>query len=103
MAPLPAPTILPENIDEIIKLAHVVIFTIEGCPYCLKAKQYFDDQNVQHMEIRLDYGDEQHQKLQAKVNKTSLPQIFVGCKHIGGFDDLMASDKAGLLTELLHS
>lgn len=103
MPPLPAPQVLPENIDKIINLAHVIVFTTDNCVACMETKQFFDEQNVQHMEICIHLGDHTHRELQSKFNATSLPQIFVGCRHVGGYDDLIALDNVGQLTELLHS
>lgn len=102
MAPIPPPSKLPESIDELIGLSHVVIFTMEGCRFCTKVKQFLDSQQVEYVEISVEYGDELHQKLQAKLaGKTSVPQVFIDGKHIGGCDDVLNMDKAGKLSELL--
>lgn len=97
----PVPKMLPSSIEEINKLAHVLIYTIPRCPYCIRAVRYLDQDGVDYIEVVVDYGKELHLKLQQIVHKTSLPQIFVGGTHIGGCDDMMSMDK-GRLKQMLH-
>lgn len=97
--------VAPENIDQLIASNHVVIFTMEGCKFCTSAKKILDDQNVLYREVILGIeggGLKLYEALQKKVNKSSVPQIFVGGKSIGGSDELLAKDKEGTLMPLIR-
>ena len=94
------------TIDQIINSSHVVIFTMEGCKFCSKAKKFFDDHNVKYKEVVLDYESKNskvlHEALKKKINRTSVPQIFVGGKLIGGCDDMVVQNTKGTLMALIH-
>jgi len=94
-----------ENVDELIASSHVVIFTMEECKFCTKTKQFLDDENVLYREVVIDpatNGMKIYEQLQAKVNRTSVPQVFVGGQHIGGCDDTLAKHAAGELMPLIR-
>ncbi len=67
----------------------VALFTKPGCPYCAKAKQLLIDRGIQYEEIILG-KDATTVSLRAVTGRTSVPQVFIGGKHIGGSDDLEA-------------
>ena len=102
---LPASTASEMNIDELINSAHVVVFTMEECRYCINVKKFFDDQNILYREVVIDpeaNGMKIYEQLTAKVNRTSVPQVFVGGQHIGGCDDTLAKHKEGTLLSLVR-
>jgi len=85
----------------------VVIFTAEGCKFCLAAKKFLTDHNVQYREVPLDFdspaGIKQYGALQKRVNgRTSVPQIFIGGHSIGGNDDMMALHKEAKLMQKIR-
>lgn len=82
-------------------MASVVIYTSAWCPYCIRAKDLLDKKNVTYQEISVDGQPAVRAKMAEKAGRTSVPQIWVGEKHVGGCDDLMALERAGKLDALL--
>jgi glutaredoxin 3 len=80
----------------------VEIYTKSFCPYCWRAKSFLDAKGVEYEEIAVDYGGEPKQVMIQRANgRTTVPQIFISGRHVGGCDDLMALDRAGKLDELI--
>ena len=79
----------------------VVMYTTSWCPYCTRAKQLFDRKGVQYTEIDVDAVEGARVEMQRRSGRTSVPQIFVGARHLGGFDDTNALDQRGELDPLL--
>ena len=83
--------------------ARVVMYTSAVCPYCVRAERLLDAKGVTNIEkIRVDLDPEQKAVMMEKTGRRSVPQIFVGQTHVGGFDDLYALDQAGRLDPLLN-
>ena len=82
-------------------MAKIEIYATAVCPYCVRAKQLFKSKNVDFIEIRIDQDDAKREEMIQRSQRKSVPQIFIDNKHIGGFDDLHALDKAGELDNLL--
>lgn len=73
---------------------NIEIYTLDYCPFCKKAKAFFDERNIPYIEYKLD-GDEEEEfrKLQKKFDikgEVTVPQIIINGKRIGGYSDLMA-------------
>lgn len=80
----------------------IEIYTTGTCAYCERAKQLLSHKGVRYQEIRIDQDlKKQAEMISRTKGLRSVPQIFINDKHIGGFDDLHALDKAGKLDELL--
>ena len=79
----------------------VVMYTTSWCPYCTRAKQLFARKGVQYTEIDVDAVEGARAEMQRRSGRTSVPQIFVGARHLGGFDDTNALDQRGELDPLL--
>ncbi len=80
----------------------VIIYTTEVCPYCVRAKALFQKKQVQFEEIKI-INDEMREAMIAKSGgRRTVPQIFIGEKHIGGCDDLYELDRQKKLDELLQ-
>jgi len=79
----------------------VVVYSTKTCPYCVQAKMLLGKKGVHYSEI--DVSDEnERQKMVEKANgKRSVPQIFIGDTHVGGFDDLNRLNQEGKLDSLL--
>ena len=73
------------------------------CPYCTWAKQLLDAKNVQFTMIDVTEDVNIRQEMEDRSGRNSVPQIFIGDRHIGGFDDLSALDKDGQLDPLLSA
>jgi len=80
----------------------VFIYTTTVCPYCIRAKQLFEKKGVAYEEISLDNDPKGRQELEELTKRRTVPQIFIGDKHVGGFDDLKELQVKGLLDEWLQ-
>jgi len=81
----------------------VEIYTQPWCPYCVRAKALLDRKGVAYTEIDAPYGTaEREDSIRRAGGRTSVPQVFIDGRHIGGSDDLAALDRAGRLDKLLQ-
>ncbi|MFI4967128.1 MAG: glutaredoxin 3 [Gammaproteobacteria bacterium] len=83
--------------------APVVIYSTRVCPYCVRAKALLDDKHVAYTEVLVDLDPERRAEMMQKTGRRTVPQIFVGQHHVGGFDELYALDRSGGLDPLLNS
>lgn len=83
-------------------MARIRMYMTEWCPYCRRADQLFRAKDVQDIErIRVDLEPERRQEMMEKSGRHTVPQIWIGETHVGGYDDLVALDRAGKLDALL--
>ena len=80
----------------------ITIYSTRICPYCIRAKNFFSKRNIEYTEIMIDRDQEQMKAMMEKSGRQSVPQIFIGDYHVGGFDDLIEHDMDGKLEELLN-
>lgn len=84
--------------------AVVKMYTTQWCPFCLRAKQLLAQRGVATIdEVRVDLHPAERAAMVAQTGRRTVPQIFIGAKHVGGCDDLMALDQRGGLLPLLNS
>lgn len=82
----------------------VTIYTKPFCPYCIRALTLLEQKGVQFTEVEAAFDpDKRQEMLQRSGGRATFPQIFVGDRHIGGCDDMMALERAGELDPLLHA
>ena len=82
----------------------VVMYSTKVCPYCMMAERLLKSRGVSDIEKILVDGDEGlRAEMIEKTGRRTVPQIFIGETHVGGFDDLSALDKAGKLMSLLQA
>lgn len=81
----------------------IVIYTTAWCPYCIRAKRLLDSKNVKYEEIAVDSKPDLRAEMTRKAGRTSVPQIWIGERHVGGCDELFALDRAGQLDPLLRN
>ena len=80
----------------------VIVYSTGWCPYCVRAKALLERKGVPFREIRVDEDPAERETMLARSRgQRTVPQIFIGDRHVGGFDDLYALDKAGELDQLL--
>lgn len=80
----------------------VRMYTTQVCPYCIRAKQLLQARGVAQIEeIRIDLDPAQRMQMMEITGRRTVPQIFIGDTHVGGFDDLAALDQRGGLMPLL--
>ncbi|MGB9152951.1 MAG: glutaredoxin 3 [Alphaproteobacteria bacterium] len=83
-------------------MPQITVYSGPSCPYCDRAKLLLKKKGVafQEFDVRAD-ADRLAEMMQKSNGKRSIPQIFIGDRHIGGCDDLYALDSAGKLDALL--
>lgn len=82
--------------------ARVVMYSTAVCPYCVRAEQLLRQRGVEAIEkIRIDVDPALRDEMMARTGRRTVPQIYIGDTHVGGFDDLAALDRAGGLVPLL--
>ena len=79
----------------------ITIYSTAVCPYCVAAKNFLKSKGQTWEEIRVDTDPAEREKMIARARRTSVPQIFIGDTHVGGYDDLVALHRAGKLEPLL--
>lgn len=80
----------------------VVMYTTAVCPYCVAAKNFLKSRGASWEEVRVDVDLARRQEMLDRAKRTSVPQIFIDDTHVGGYDDLVALDRAGGLAPLLE-
>lgn len=81
--------------------AEVVIYSTAICPYCVAAKNFLKSRGYGWTEVRIDTDPAERERMLARTRRSSVPQIFVGEIHVGGFEDMMVLHRAGKLEPLL--
>jgi len=79
----------------------VLVYSSDFCPYCIRAKALLTQKGVAFNEIRVDGNPELRAQMTQKSGKRTVPQIWIGERHIGGCDDLYALERSGQLDRLL--
>jgi glutaredoxin 3 len=80
----------------------VLMYTTAVCPYCQRAKQLLTARGVSVIEeVRVDLDPVRRDEMMQRTRRRTVPQIYIGATHVGGFDDLAALDAAGELKPLL--
>ncbi|TWI63083.1 glutaredoxin 3 [Pseudoduganella lurida] len=83
--------------------AQVTMYTTAICPYCIRAERLLESKGIKNIDkIRVDLDPSQRQLMMQKTGRRTVPQIYVGDTHVGGFDDLYALDQKGALDPLLN-
>ena len=84
-------------------MARVLMYTTAICPYCVNAKKLLAQKGVDVEEIRVDQNPQLRNEMIEKSGQRTVPQIWIGDRHVGGFTDLWALDKQGKLDGLLQN
>ena len=79
----------------------VIVYTTDYCSFCRSAKALLEKRGVSYEEINLARDPDARRQLEQITGMVTFPQIVIGEKSIGGFDQLLAADRAGQLPELL--
>jgi glutaredoxin 3 len=79
----------------------VVIYSTRICPFCVRAKNFFTKKDIPYEDIMIDQNPEEIKIMMERSKRQSVPQIFIGDYHVGGFDDLIEHDMDGKLEGLL--
>jgi glutaredoxin 3 len=82
-------------------MPNVVIYSSNFCPYCYRALKLLDGKGVEYQLLDVDFNPPLRREMEQRSQRRTVPQIFIGEQHIGGYDDLAALDRAGQLDPLL--
>lgn len=83
-------------------MPEIVIYTSRSCPYCTMAKRLLERKGARYNEIDVDSRPGLREELMEKSRRRTVPQIYIGDFHVGGFDDLHALDMKQQLDPLLQ-
>jgi glutaredoxin 3 len=85
-------------------MPEIEIYTQPWCPFCSRAISLLSGKGAEFREIDAPHGSAERQEaIRRSGGRTTVPQIFIGGRYIGGCDDLVALDRAGKLDRLLHA
>jgi glutaredoxin 3 len=80
----------------------VTMYSTEICPYCIQAERLLRAKGVGDIaKIRVDLDPAQRRAMMERTGRRTVPQIYIGDFHVGGYEDLVALDRGGKLDQLL--
>ena len=83
-------------------MPQVTMYSTQVCPYCVMAEKLLHKKGVMNLEkILNDRDPAQREAMMSRTGRRTVPQIYIGQTHVGGYDDLVALDRAGQLDPLL--
>ena len=83
-------------------MVQVLMYSTAVCPYCVNAERLLASKGVKQIEkVRVDLDPGRRAEMMERSGRRTVPQIWIGERHVGGFDDLSALDRAGELDALL--
>jgi glutaredoxin 3 len=83
-------------------MAEVMMYSTAVCPYCVRAEQLLRARGVADIaRVRVDLEPARRVEMMQKTGRRTVPQIYIGDVHVGGYDDLVVLDRAGKLQALL--
>lgn len=84
-------------------MAEVTVYATPWCPYCVRARNLLQSKGIDYNLIDVSMDRAKRAEMAAKAGRTSVPQIWIGEKHIGGCDELMALERSGELDNMLNA
>jgi glutaredoxin 3 len=82
-------------------MPEILVYTTKICPYCIMAKRLLDRKGAKYTEINIDEKDSLREEIMVKTKRRTVPQIYIGEFHVGGFDELYALEREKKLDDLL--
>lgn len=82
-------------------MVEILIYTSRICPYCIMAKRLLDRKGVKYIEINVDENPAIREEMMAKTKRRTVPQIYIGNLHVGGFDELYKLEQQKKLDDIL--
>lgn len=79
----------------------VFLYTTRFCPYCIRARELLDSKQVRYTDIAVDGAPEKRREMMERSGRYTVPQIWIGEQHVGGYDDLALLERQGSLDKLL--
>jgi len=85
-------------------MAKITMYSTAVCPFCVRAERLLNSKGITEIEkVRVDLDPGLRQEMMAKTGRRTVPQIYIGDRHVGGFEDLAALEHAGGLDPLLRA
>jgi len=85
-------------------MVDITMYSTAVCPYCMNAERLLKSKGVEiTQKIRIDLEPERRAEMMERTGRRTVPQIFIGDRHVGGFDDLYALERVGELDKLLNA
>jgi glutaredoxin 3 len=84
-------------------MAAILMYSTGVCPYCVMAERLLVSKGVTIEKVRVDLEPARRAEMMERTGRRTVPQIYIGETHVGGYDDLAALDQAGKLDELLRT
>jgi glutaredoxin 3 len=78
------------------------MYSTRFCPYCIRARMLLDSKRVEYTDISVDGEPALRREMMQRSGRRTVPQIWIGDQHVGGFDDLARLEQQGRLDELLE-
>jgi len=82
-------------------MSEILIYTANFCPYCTMAKRLLDKKGAVYTELNVDSKPGLREEMMHKTKRRTVPQIYIGKTHVGGFDDLYSLEQHKKLDDLL--
>ena len=83
-------------------MSEVIMYCTRFCPYCISAERLLTSKGVTINKIAVDHDRDLWEKMEQLTGRNTVPQIFIGDYHVGGYDDLAALERDGKLDNLLE-
>jgi glutaredoxin 3 len=80
----------------------ILMYASDSCPYCQRARALLDKKGVHYTVLNVGQNPDLWREIAQRTGRTTVPQIFIGTRHVGGCDDLFALEQHGTLDSLLH-
>ncbi|MDE2345974.1 MAG: glutaredoxin 3 [Gammaproteobacteria bacterium] len=80
----------------------VIIYSTRICGYCMRAKAVLQSKHLKYTEYLVDLDPSRRQEMEQKSGRRSVPQIFIGDNHVGGYEELHALEITGTLDKMLQ-
>jgi len=81
----------------------VVMYVAAWCPYCMRARGLLQSRGVTYEEIDVEAVPGARAEMRSRAGRSTVPQVFIGDNHVGGYEELQALDAAGRLDPMLRS
>jgi len=84
-------------------MPNVIVYSTQNCSYCLRAKELLKGYGVEYTDAMIDQDPKLLEEMLTRSGRKTVPQIFIGDRHVGGYDDLYALHTSGELKQLLST
>jgi glutaredoxin 3 len=85
-------------------MPNIIMYTTATCPYCVAAEKYLKAKGVAEIaKVRIDLDPSKRSEMMERTGRRTVPQIYIGDTHVGGYDDLVELDRKGKLAPLLSA